>query len=52
VDTGAYYFSNPFYYNALCMPAVYTAEVAAGEMVKFSVWRKQQTVDEMLAVIG
>ncbi len=26
-DTGAYYFSNPFYYNALCAPAVYAADV-------------------------
>ena len=51
-DTGAYYFSNPFYYNALCAPAVYGADVVDGEPVKFSVWRKQQTVDQMLAVIG
>jgi diaminopimelate decarboxylase len=51
-DTGAYYFSNPFYYNALCAPAVYGAEGIDGESVKFSVWREQQTVDEMLAVIG
>jgi len=51
-DTGAYYFSNPFYYNALCAPAVYGAELRAEDPVKFSVWRNQQTVDEMLAVIG
>ncbi|MCJ7815450.1 MAG: hypothetical protein MUP31_05290 [Xanthomonadales bacterium] len=51
-DTGAYYFSNPFYYNALCAPAVYGAEGIDGESVKFSVWRAQQTVDDMLAVIG
>ncbi len=51
-DTGAYYFSNPFYYNALAAPAVYGAQVAEDEPVKFKVWRRQQTVDDMLAVIG
>jgi diaminopimelate decarboxylase len=51
-DTGAYYFSNPFYYNALCAPAVFAADAVDGESVKFSVWRKRQTMDEMLAVIG
>ena len=50
-DTGAYYFSNPFYYNALAAPAVYRAEIDEG-FVKFTVWRRQQTVDDMLAVIG
>ena len=29
-DTGAYYFSNPFYYNALPAPAVYGVEAAEG----------------------
>jgi diaminopimelate decarboxylase len=51
-DTGAYYFSNPFYYNALAAPAVYGAQVADDEPVTFKVWRRQQTVDDMLAVIG
>jgi diaminopimelate decarboxylase len=51
-DTGAYYFSNPFYYNALAAPAVYGAEVFDDDFVKFTVWRRQQTVDDMLAVIG
>jgi diaminopimelate decarboxylase len=51
-DTGAYYFSNPFFYNALAAPAVYGAEVFDDDFVKFSVWRRQQTVDDMLAVIG
>ena len=51
-DTGAYYFSNPFYYNALAAPAVYGAQVADDEPVTFNVWRRQQTVDDMLAVIG
>jgi len=51
-DTGAYYFSNPFYYNALAAPAVYGAEVLNDDSVSFNVWRRQQTVDELLAVIG
>ncbi len=51
-DTGAYYFSNPFYYNVLAAPAVYGAEVLNDESVSFNVWRRQQTVDELLAVIG
>jgi diaminopimelate decarboxylase len=51
-DTGAYYFSNPFYYNALTAPAVYGAAIDDDERVNFTVWRRQQTVDDMLAVIG
>ena len=51
-DTGAYYFSNPFYYNALAAPAVYGVEVFDDDIVNFTVWRRQQTVDDMLAVIG
>ena len=51
-DTGAYYFSNPFFYNALTAPAVYGAEVLDDDFVNFTVWRRQQTVDDMLAVIG
>ena len=51
-DTGAYYFSNPFYYNALCAPAVYAADALNGESVNFAVWRLPQSMDDMLAVIG
>jgi diaminopimelate decarboxylase len=51
-DTGAYYFSNPFYYNVLCAPAVYGVQVIEGGSVEFSDWRPRQTVDDMLAVIG
>jgi len=51
-DTGAYYFSNPFFYNALTAPAVYGAEIFDDDIVNFTVWRRQQTVDDMLAVIG
>jgi diaminopimelate decarboxylase len=51
-DTGAYYFSNPFYYNALCAPAVYGVAIDDDKKVVTSTWRKQQNVDDMLAVIG
>jgi diaminopimelate decarboxylase len=51
-DTGAYYFSNPFYYNVLAAPAVYGAEVFDTGSINFSTWRQQQTVDSLLAVIG
>jgi len=51
-DTGAYYFSNPFYYNALPAPAVYGVEAAEGNTVRFTPWRQVQTMDDMLAAIG
>lgn len=51
-DTGAYYFSNPFYYNALCAPAVYAAEKDSNGCLALSLWRRQQSVDDMLEVIG
>ncbi|MBT8055170.1 MAG: diaminopimelate decarboxylase [Gammaproteobacteria bacterium] len=51
-DTGAYYFSNPFYYNALCAPAVYAVTTGRSAHLDFSVWRRKQSVDDMLAVIG
>lgn len=51
-DTGAYYFSNPFYYNTLAAPAVYGVEKNDDSSVSFSVWRRAQTLDDMLAVIG
>jgi diaminopimelate decarboxylase len=51
-DTGAYYFSNPFYYNALCAPPVYGAERGQEQSVRFDCWRKSQSMDDMLAVIG
>ncbi len=51
-DTGAYYFSNPFYYNALPAPAVYGADIDDNNSVNFSLWRRQQNVDDMLAVLG
>ena len=51
-DTGAYYFSNPFYYNALPAVAVYGAEISSDKTVEFDCWRQQQTMDDMLAVLG
>lgn len=51
-DTGAYYFSNPFFYNALPAPAVYGVELQKDETVRFDCWRNQQSMDAMLAVIG
>jgi diaminopimelate decarboxylase len=51
-DTGAYYFSNPFFYNALAASAVYGAQIAEEGPVLFDVWRRQQTLDDTLAVIG
>jgi len=51
-DTGAYYFSNPFYYNALPAPPVYGARLEGEGLVLFDCWRRMQSVDSMLAVIG
>ena len=51
-DTGAYYFSNPFYYNALPAPAVYGASRAEDGPVRFDCWREQQSMNDMLDVIG
>lgn len=51
-DTGAYYFSNPFYYNALPAPAVYGASRAQDGAVRLDCWRDQQSMDNMLEVIG
>jgi len=51
-DTGAYYFSNPFIYNALPAPAVYGAELKSDGSAHLDCWRQQQSMDDMLAVIG
>jgi diaminopimelate decarboxylase len=51
-DTGAYYFSNPFFYNALPAPAVYGAEPGQDGSMQLDCWRQQQSMDDMLAVIG
>ena len=50
-DTGAYYFSNPYFYNSLPAVAVYAIDVRhAG--VTFEQWRQQQSLDDLLATIG
>lgn len=51
-DTGAYYFSNPFYYNALPAPPVYGARLEGEGLVRFDCWRRMQSVERMLDVIG
>ena len=51
-DTGAYYFSNPFYYNAFPAPAVYGAGAGNSGSLEFTTWRREQTSEEILSVIG
>ena len=50
-DTGAYYFSTPFFYNCLPAPPVYGVNTAKND-VSFEVWRAQQSLDEVLSVVG
>ncbi|WP_444893000.1 hypothetical protein ACJJIE_22060 [Microbulbifer sp. TRSA001] len=51
-DTGAYYFSNPFYYNSLPAPAVYGYRISAAGAVQFEQYRAPQTLGEMMQVVG
>ena len=51
-DTGAYYFSHPFYYNAVPMPPVYGVRPGRDGNLQFDCWRAPQSVDDMLAAIG
>ena len=46
-DTGAYYFSNPFFYNNLPPVAVY----AASGNGQFDTWREQASFDELQKVM-
>ena len=51
-DTGAYYFSSPFYYNSLPAPAVYGYGIDnKGELV-LKLFRKQQTLEDVINLIG
>lgn len=50
-ETGAYYFSNPFYYNSLPAPPVY-GFCGNDANQPLSIIRKAQTIEEMMAVIG
>lgn len=51
-DTGAYYFSTPFAYNALPRTAVYAYSADAAGEVAFTQIRKQQTIEELVAESG
>ncbi|MQY16616.1 Diaminopimelate decarboxylase [Streptomyces sp. RB5] len=53
LDTGAYYFSNPFGYNSLPRPGVYgfSADPSTGD-VRFAMLRRPQTVAEIVAESG
>lgn len=50
-ETGAYYFSNPFYYNSLPAPPVYGFE-CEGDSTVLTVIREGQTIEQMMSVIG
>ncbi len=51
-DTGAYYFSTPFYYNSLPPPAVHGYGTDAAGAVAFETVKRGQTLDEVLAIVG
>jgi len=51
-DTGAYYFSNPFFYNSLPAIAVYGAQDDGSGRVSFDAWREQQSPGQLLEVVG
>ena len=51
-DTGAYYFTNPFYYNSLPPCAVYGAQWIDRGQVEFETWREQQTTADLSRFFG
>lgn len=51
-DTGGYYFTATWTYNSLPRPAVYGFEVAEDETVRFTVFRPQQTLEQIVAEAG
>ena len=51
-DTGAYYFSNPYYYNALPAPAVFGFRTNASNQLQLDTWRAAQSIDDVLSIIG
>jgi diaminopimelate decarboxylase len=51
LDTGAYYFSNPFGYNSLPRPGVH-GFVAEGDTVRFRTIREPQTLENLAAESG
>lgn len=52
LDTGAYYFSTHFAYNALPRPAVWAYSTAPGAEPSFSLVRPAQSPEELLAESG
>jgi diaminopimelate decarboxylase len=48
-DTGAYYFSAPYRYNSLPMPAVYGFEADEDGAVRFTVLRRAESVADIVA---
>ncbi|MCP3820530.1 diaminopimelate decarboxylase [Streptomyces sp. A3M-1-3] len=55
LDTGAYYFANPFAYNSLARPGVHgftTSPDDPGRGVRFATVRTPQTLDEIVAESG
>ncbi|WP_042370688.1 diaminopimelate decarboxylase [Streptacidiphilus neutrinimicus] len=51
-DTGAYSFSSPFHYNSLPMPPVHGFDTAEDGTVRFTLLRRAETVDEVVARSG
>ncbi|MCK1796933.1 diaminopimelate decarboxylase [Streptomyces sp. XM4193] len=52
LDTGAYYFSNPFSYNSLPRPAVYGYTADEAGTVRFATVRPAQSTAELVAESG
>lgn len=50
-DTGAYYFTIPYFFNSLPMPAIFGFEDKP-DKTDFTEFRAEQTVDQVLAMIG
>lgn len=51
-DTGAYYFSNPFFYNSLPAPAVYGYVYKDNAEIKLDTYREQQTLEDVINLLG
>lgn len=51
-DTGGYFFTATWTYNSLPRPAVYGFEVAADGRVHFTLLRRRQTLEEIVAEAG
>jgi len=51
-DTGGYFFTATWTYKSLPRPAVYGFEIAADGSVHFTLMRRQQTLEELVAEAG